>query len=126
MSTSATRACAWPLPPPATPARRSIWRASISRPSRFRAGPWDLVLCFHYLQRSLFPPIAAALAPGGLLVFCHQTRTNLERHPRPGPEYLLDEGEAPRLAAGLDIVSHSEGWHEEGRHEAHLVARRPP
>jgi len=89
------------------------------------AGPWDLVLCFHYLQRSLFAPIAAALTPGGLLVLCHQTRANLERHPRPGPEYLLDEGEAPRLAAGLEIVSHAEGWHEEGRHEAHLVARRP-
>jgi len=89
-------------------------------------GPWDVVLCFHYLQRSLFPAIAAALVPGGLLVFCHQTRTNLERHARPGPEHLLDEGEAPRLAAGLDIVSYDEGWREEGRHEAHLVARRPP
>jgi SAM-dependent methyltransferase len=88
------------------------------------AGPWDLVLCFHYLQRSLFPPIAAALAPGGLLVFCHQTRANLERHPRPGSEYLLDDGEALRLTAGLEIVCHEEGWHEEGRHEAHLVARR--
>ena len=89
-------------------------------------GPWDVVVCVHYLQRSLFPAIASALAPGGLLVFCHQTRANLERHPRPGPEYLLDQGEAPRLVGGFDVVSSSEGWHEEGRHEARLIARRPP
>ena len=89
-------------------------------------GPWHVVLCFHYLQRSLLTTIATALAPGGFLVFCHQTRTNLERHPRPGPEYLLAPGEAPTLVEGLEIVIYEEGWHEEGRHEAHLVARRAP
>jgi tellurite methyltransferase len=88
-------------------------------------GPWDVVVCVHYLQRSLFPAIASALAPGGLFLFCHQTRANLERHPRPGPEYLLDEGEAPGLVGGLEIVAHAEGWNDEGRHEARLIARRP-
>jgi tellurite methyltransferase len=89
------------------------------------AGPWDLVLIVHYLQRSLFPAIAAALAPGGLLVFCHQTRRNLERHAQPGPRYLLDEGEGRSLVigAGLDLVSFSEEWCDD-RHEAHVVARR--
>ncbi len=87
-------------------------------------GPWDVVLCFHYLQRSLFPSIVGSLAPGGLLAFCHQTVRNLEKHPRPGPQYLLAEGEAAKLVAGLEIVSLSEGWFEEGRHEARLVARR--
>lgn len=88
------------------------------------AGPWDLVLCFHYLQRDLFPAIVAGLAPGGLLVFCHQTRKNLERHPRPPPQYLLEEGEARGLAEGLDAIFYTEGWLDEGRHEAHLLARR--
>ena len=92
--------------------------------SALPAGPWDLVLCFHYLQRSLFPAIVSSLARGGLLAFCHQTVRNLERHPRPGPAYLLEEGEAPSLIADLEIVSYSEDWFEEGRHEARLVARR--
>jgi SAM-dependent methyltransferase len=90
-------------------------------------GPWDVVVCFHYLQRSLLPAIAAALAPGGLFAFCHQTRSNLQRHAQPPVIYLLEDGEAPALAAahGLEVVSWDEGWGEEGRHEARLLARRP-
>lgn len=88
-------------------------------------GPWDLILSFHYLHRPLLGRIAAALAPGGLFVFCHPTRANLERHPRPGPRHLLEEGELPGLVAGLEFLRYEEGWTEEGRHEARLVAARP-
>ncbi len=93
-------------------------------PGALPPGPWDLIVCFHYLDRPLLPRLAAALAPGGTLVFCQPTRKNLERHPRPGSSHLLDEGEAPSLARGLDIVVSEEGWLDEGRHEARLVARR--
>jgi len=88
------------------------------------AGPWDVALCYHYLERALFPVIADALTPGGHLAFCQPTRSNLERNPRPGSAFLLDDGEAPSLVAGLEIVSYTEGWVAEGRHEARLVARR--
>jgi len=88
-------------------------------------GPWDAVVCFHYLQRDLCDRMARVLAPGGLLVFVAATVRNLERFERPPLPYLLAEGEAPSLFAGLDIVSYEEGWLEEGRHEARLVARRP-
>lgn len=90
------------------------------------AGPWDVILDFHYLQRSLFPAFAQALAPGGLLVFVQPTRRNLERHPRPGAAHLLEEGELARLVADLplDVLRLDEGWTEEDRHEARLVARR--
>lgn len=89
-------------------------------------GPWDLILDFHYLQRGLFTAFARALAPGGLLVFVQPTRTNLERHPRPGPAHLLEPGELARLAPSLplEVVRLDEGWLDEGRHEARLVARR--
>jgi SAM-dependent methyltransferase len=89
-------------------------------------GPWDLILCTYFLQRSLFPAFAEALAPGGLLVFAHATRKNLERHPRPGPSHLLEEGELPGLLGGLEILRFEEGWLEGGRHEARAVARRRP
>jgi tellurite methyltransferase len=90
------------------------------------AGPWDLILCFHYLQRSLFPALAGALAPGGLLLFCQPTERNLERHAKPSRRFLLAEGELARLIADLplEILHLAEGWSAEGRHEARLIARR--
>jgi SAM-dependent methyltransferase len=88
------------------------------------AGPWDVVVCTYFLHRPLFAAIAAALAPGGLLVAAHATRTNLERHPRPGPRHVLEDGELPGLVLGLELLRSEEGWLDEGRHEARVVARR--
>lgn len=88
-------------------------------------GPWDLVLCTYFLHRPLLASIPAALRPGGLLLFAHATRRNLERHPRPGPSHLLEDGELPSLLGGLEILRLEEGWLEAGRHEARAVARRP-
>jgi len=90
------------------------------------AGPWDLVLCFHYLQRPLLAQIPPLLGPGGWFLFCQPTRSNLQRHPRPGLDHLLDDGELAAIAAGLDleVVRLDEGWLDEDRHEARLVARR--
>jgi 2-polyprenyl-3-methyl-5-hydroxy-6-metoxy-1,4-benzoquinol methylase len=88
------------------------------------AGPWDLILIVHYLQRDLFGGMIERLAPGGLLAVSVATVRNLERHERPGPPYLLELGEAPSLADGLAIVHYGEGWSVEGRHEARLVAQK--
>lgn len=88
-------------------------------------GPWDVIICFHYLQRDLFPAFAGALAPGGTLVFAQATERNLERHSRPSRRFLLAEGEAAALirGAGLDIVTADEGWDRAGHHEARVIAR---
>lgn len=88
------------------------------------AGPFDLVLCTYFLHRPLFAAFPGILAPGGLLVAAHATRTNLTRHPRPGPRHVLEDGELPGLVQGLEIVRAEEGWLEAGRHEARVVARR--
>jgi len=88
------------------------------------AGPWDLILDFYYLQRSLFAGFASVLAPRGMLVCVQATRSNLERHPRPPATHLLDDGELPGLLEAVDVLSYAEGWHDEDRHEARLVARR--
>ena len=89
-------------------------------------GPWDLLLCTYYLDRRLMAGLPELLATGGLLVFAHATRTNLERHPRPGPGHLLEDGELATLLPGLERLRYQEGWLESGRHEARLVARRLP
>lgn len=91
----------------------------------FPAGPFELILSFHYLQRELFPRFAEALAPGGLLLFCQPTRRNLERHRHPSARFLLNEGELAGLVPeSLEVISLEEAWLEEGRHEARLIARR--
>lgn len=104
------------------------WRADLES-DPLPAGPWDLVLSFHYLERGLFPQFARVLRRGGTLVFSQPTERNLERHERPPRAFLLAEGELATLVpAGLEIVSLTEGWSEDGpdgRHEARLVARRP-
>jgi len=87
-------------------------------------GPWDVIVCRYFLHRPLFAGFPAALAPGGWLVVTHATHSNLQRHDRPGPEYLLDDGELPALIRGLTVIRSEEGWVESGRHEARLVARK--
>ncbi|HUL58201.1 MAG TPA: class I SAM-dependent methyltransferase [Anaeromyxobacteraceae bacterium] len=89
------------------------------------AGPWDAILCAYFLHRPLLSALPAALAPGGVLAVAHATRSNLQRHARPGPDHLLDDGELPDLVRGLEVLRSEEGWLESGRHEARLVARRP-
>jgi SAM-dependent methyltransferase len=87
-------------------------------------GPWDLIVCAHFLHRPLFAVFPQLLRPGGLLVVVHPTQANLERHEKPPRRFLLQDGELPTLVTGLEIVHYEEGWLAEGRHDAVLVARR--
>ena len=89
-------------------------------------GPYQLVLCLNFLWRPLFDEIPRVLAPGGLFVFAQPTQSNLQRNPHPSARFLLEDGELPRLVRGLEVVSYTEGWTEEGRHEARLVATPSP
>lgn len=68
-------------------------RADAEKRWPFRAGAFGLVVCFRFLWRPLFPALAAALAPGGALVY--QTFTQAQaRHGRPArADFLLDSGE---------------------------------
>jgi SAM-dependent methyltransferase len=90
------------------------------------AGPFDVILVFHFLDRRVYAELSARLAPGGLAVVVHPTRTNLERHASPSAAYLVEPGELPRLLPGLEILRYEEGWHDEGRHEARLIGRLAP
>jgi SAM-dependent methyltransferase len=76
--------------------------------------PWSLILCVDFLWRPLFESISAALAPGGLLVVVHLTRSNLQRHTRPSPRHLLEDGELSGLVRGLEIVRYEEGLDRAG------------
>jgi tellurite methyltransferase len=87
---------------------------------------FDVVVCFHFLDRANRDGYVSRLADGGLLVIAQPTMVNLERHPRPSARFLLERGELEgwACATGLEIVVSREGWNVEGRHEAELIARR--
>jgi len=90
-------------------------------------GGWDVVLIHHFLDRSVLAAAPLRLRRGGVLAFCQPTVRNLERHDRPGRRWLLEEGEMLRWLADrsddLEVIEFEEGWLEEGRHEARLVAK---
>jgi len=89
----------------------------------FPAGPWDLILTVCYFRRSLFDVFPTVLAPGGTLAIVQPTESNLLKHPKPPRDYLLDDGELPRLVKGLEVVYYEEGWLADGRHDAAFVGR---
>ena len=89
----------------------------------FPAGPWDVIVDFHFIKRHLFESFRAELRPDGLLVFCRATVKNLERNERPPRPYLLQQGEGWDLLAGFELIVAREGWSVEGRHEFEALAK---
>jgi len=79
------------------------------------AGPWPLgagydgIVVANYLYRPLLPAIAAALAPGGVLIYQTFALGN-ERFGRPRrPEFLLRPGELLEAFAALTIIAFEQG-----------------
>jgi SAM-dependent methyltransferase len=84
---------------------------------------FDVILVTRYLQRDLFPSLAAALAPDGVIVYETFTEAQLALATGPrSPEHLLAPGELRRAFAALDLVFYEEATRPEA--VARLVARR--
>jgi SAM-dependent methyltransferase len=70
---------------------------------------YDLILCFRYLQRSLFPQICRALRPDGMLLFETYTKAQLEFEGGPRhPEHLLEAGELRNAFPELTVLFYRE------------------
>ena len=84
---------------------------------------YELILVFYFLRRELFPAIARALKPGGVLIYRTYT---LDRMKVPGgpsdPKYLLQPSELLRAFSTLRVLH----YHEmvTGKAAAELVARK--
>ena len=72
-------------------------------------GGYDGIVVTNYLHRPLYPAIAAALAPGGVLIY-ETFMIGNERFGRPrNPEFLLRPGELPAAFAALSVVAFEQG-----------------
>ena len=72
-------------------------------------GDYDGIVVTNYLHRPLFASIAAALAPGGVLIYETFAIGN-ERFGRPrNPEFLLRPGELLEAFAALTVLAFEQG-----------------
>ncbi|RIK68352.1 MAG: hypothetical protein DCC65_03955 [Planctomycetota bacterium] len=86
---------------------------------------WDLVCCFNFLHRPLLSTMAAALRPGGLVVYETFVDPQREVYGKPGrAAHVLRPGELAAVFAGLEILVGREGPAGPRRIAASLIARR--
>jgi SAM-dependent methyltransferase len=99
-----------------------LWHADLKEAS-LPSEAFALVLCVNYLQRSLFPQIENALAPGGMLLFETYTIAQLDFSGGPrNPNYLLEVGELRTAFPGLRSLFYRELRAEKGI--ASLIAQK--
>jgi len=75
---------------------------------KIRANTFDVIICTYYLQRNLFPKIAAALKPGGIALIETYTMDHLQYRPRFNKAFLLKPNELLTMLPGLRIVRYQE------------------
>jgi 2-polyprenyl-3-methyl-5-hydroxy-6-metoxy-1,4-benzoquinol methylase len=84
---------------------------------------YDLVVVFFFLQRELFPVLAAAIKPGGHLIY--KTYTTEQQRFNGGPShpmFLLQPNELLHAFPSLRVLHYHETIQERG--VAELVARK--
>ncbi len=86
-------------------------------------GPFDVITCFNYRQRDLFPFIREGLKVGGFFLAEVATIPNLERHAHPSLKYLAERGELRQDCEPLEIIYYLEGWSDD-RASARVFARK--
>jgi len=87
----------------------------------FRPAPdsVDLISVIRYLNRAMFPALAAALRPGGVLIYATFNASRSETHSDVNPAYLLQPGELRTAFPGLVVTDSDE---RDGM--SYLAARR--
>ncbi len=91
----------------------------------FGVAEYDLVVVVNYLHRPLFPVLARALRPGGVLLYETFTMEQAVANGRPrNPDHLLRSDELPGRVGTLELLRQREGEFD-GRWISSIVARAP-
>jgi SAM-dependent methyltransferase len=84
---------------------------------------YDLIVVFFYLERPLLPQLAAALRPGGFLIYKTYTREQIKLGGGPShPMHLLEPDELLNAFPGLRVLHYRETT--KGKAVAELVAKK--
>jgi SAM-dependent methyltransferase len=87
---------------------------------------FDLVICFNFLHRPLMPALAAAVRPGGFVVYETFVEPQRERFGRPRKEsHVLRPGELVGWFEGWEVIVSRGGLVGERRIAASLIAMKP-
>ncbi|MBN2472552.1 MAG: class I SAM-dependent methyltransferase [Anaerolineae bacterium] len=88
--------------------------------TRLAPAVYDVVSCFRYLNRNLFPMLREAVKPGGLVIYQTYTIRRLEKWPDSSRRFLLEPRELPTFFPGWEVLHD-----DEVADMARFVARRP-
>jgi len=92
---------------------------------RIKKSAYDVIICFHYLQRSLIPQIKDGLRKGGVLVY--ETfivdQAVLFGKPR-NPDYLLKHNELLNMFRDFRCLRYREGVIDKQKAVASIVAEK--
>jgi tellurite methyltransferase len=84
---------------------------------------YDLITVFFFLRRELFPALASALKPGGLLIYRTYTTAQQDFGSGPGDRrYLLEPDELRQAFSSLHVLHYQENT--QGKSTAEVVAKK--
>jgi 2-polyprenyl-3-methyl-5-hydroxy-6-metoxy-1,4-benzoquinol methylase len=91
---------------------------------KIKPGSYDVITCFHYLQRSLIPQIKTGLKKGGLVVYetfiIDQVRFGKPRN----PDHLLKHNELLDLFRDFRCLRYREGVMDQEKAIASIIAEK--
>lgn len=86
---------------------------------------FDLVICFYFLDRRLFPAIRDCLKPGGLVIYETFNKDHL-KYSGLKTDWVLDYGELTTTFADYRILHYREtDDHDDEKGTASILARKP-
>ncbi len=85
----------------------------------------NAVICFNYLERTIFDNICKALKPGGIFVMKTFNQNFLKSKPRFNSDYVLKPGELAAMFAALEIIHLNDDCKDWTETASSIVAIKP-
>lgn len=89
-----------------------------------KANTYDVIICFNYLQRSLFPFIRQGLRQGGIIVYETYIVDQAQFGKPKSPDHLLNHNELLYLFKDFRVLRYHEGIMGEEKAVAGIVAQK--
>lgn len=98
--------------------------ADLEKDYRIDPEAYDVIVCFYYLQRSLFPQIKNGLKKGGMVVYETYTTEQAQFGRPKNPDFLLKPNELLDIFRDFRCLRYREGIIDNRKAIASLVAQK--